>query len=615
MTHCIKFILLFFLFCWLPPKALSQAKVNTFHKKVPFTIHKSLGDTISLKTLIQQESLFTPAPATPEKNDSKNSYWIRADFTSLLPLLKKDSIWYLHTGGFYNISYYYQDKDSIKLKEYGPLNTKEKYTFYSPKGGVYFSTENLINNKYLYFKIKRISSKDGFENLQPILRSAQQKTIESNYYRWEDVVEASRDYLFVGAFFIIFIFTLITYFISKRLDFLFYSLYTLCLLIYLGRSAYNIIVWLTYDYTVFSIWFHSSLQIFINLFYVAFAKHYLETARNYPKLNKAINGIAIFLLILIILNTYFSFNLFLDTQLLIMNIHRIVMSVFAVVAVFYLLIYSKNALAYFIIVGSLLFTAGALAMLFTTVRHYMMLGSVAEVLLFGLGLNYKMQKDNEEKIQLRQTAYENQISALRAQMNPHFIFNSLSSIQHLITSNKKESAVKYLNKFSLLMRNLLESSIEANGVLAEEISLLEKYLELESLRFNHSFKYKIEVDDNLDVNAIEVPSLLVQPFVENAILHGLLNKKEGDKTLSVHFKKNDEFIICEIEDNGVGRKTSKDEKSILKATKKSRGIEVTEKRLQLLNQSEGNSIQIIDKTDENGKPTGTLVIIKISIEQ
>ena len=164
------------------------------------------------------------------------------------------------------------------------------------------------------------------------------------------------------------------------------------------------------------------------------------------------------------------------------------------------------------------------------------------------------------------------------------------------------------------MRNLMESSIEGKGVLAEEISLLEKYLELESLRFNHSFKYSIEVADNLDAEAIEVPSLLVQPFVENAILHGLLNKKEGDKILNIRFKKSEEFILCEIEDNGVGRKASEAQKSILKTTKKSRGIEITEKKLQLLNQSEGNSIQIIDKTDEMGNATGALVIIKISIE-
>lgn len=614
MNHYVKSLLFFFLLCCYQPKTLAQAKVDNFQKIIPFTVYKSIGDKDSIKTLVQKDSLFTKPLTTRQKNNPNDSYWIRADFSSVIPLLKKDSVWYLRTGIFYDITYYFQDKNSIGIKEYGPLNTQEKYTFYSPRDGVYFSEENLIHNKFLYFKIKRVASSDHFERLQLKLRSAQQKTIESNYYRWEDVIEASRDYLYVGAFFIIFVFTFLTYLISKRLDFLFYSLYTFCLLIYLGRSAYNIIVFLDYDYTIFSIWLHSNLQIFINLFYVAFAKHYLGTKYNYPKLDKAIHIISIYLILSIVLVTYLTITLQLDTKLIIMNIHRIVMSVFAVASVIYLLLYTKNALVYFIIIGSLLFTAGALTMLFTKDRHYMMLGSLAELLLFGFGLNYKMRKDSEEKIQLKQTAYDNQISALRAQMNPHFIFNSLSSIQHLITSENKESAIKYLNKFSLLMRNLLESSIEAKIVLSEEISLLDKYLALEALRFNNSFQYRISVNENLDAQAIEVPALLVQPFVENAILHGLLNKTEEDKLLEVRFRKENEFIICEIEDNGIGRKASAEKKSPLKASKKSRGIEVTEKRLALLNNSKENNIEIIDKLNATNQSEGTLVIIKILIE-
>jgi len=334
--------------------------------------------------------------------------------------------------------------------------------------------------------------------------------------------------------------------VSKKPEFLFYSLYTLTLLLYLGRSAYNAITFLNYDYTIFSLWLHSSLQISINLFYIAFAKYYLGTYTFYPKLNKAIHGIALFLITVVIINTYFTITFQLDQYTLVMNIHRFVMSLFALSAIVYLLIYAKNSLAYFIIIGSLTFTTGALVMLFTEDRHYMMLGSVLEVLLFGLGLNYKMRKDNQEKILLKQSAYNNQISALRAQMNPHFIFNSLSSIQHLITSDNKESAVKYLNKFSLLMRNLLEGSIEANVVLAEEISLLEKYLELEALRFNNSFHSSITVDVNLDPEAVEVPSLIIQPFVENAILHGLLKKRENDKQINIRFKKKTTLLFVKL---------------------------------------------------------------------
>lgn len=612
MKSCFNFFL--FLLFQLPAPARAQQNIDSLNITVPFTAYKSVDDMLSIAQLIAKNELFQSPNITSENNDRKDAYWVRADFSSVLPLLQKDSLWFLQTGGFYNISYYFQNKDSIGIKPYGPVNSNEKYSFYKSRDGVYFGKENLIKDRFLFFKIKFYSSKEDFGTLRLKLRSAEQKNIESHYYRWEDVVSASRDYLYVGAFIVIFFFTFVTYFMSRKLDFLFYSLYTLFLLLFLGRSAYNIVVFFAVDYPILSNWSHSTFQIFINLFYIAFIKKYLETAIYYPKLNTVINWLIVFLISLVIINTFFSINLKLDAQHLLLNIHRAVMSLFAIAGIIYLLLYGTRGLHYFIIVGSLIFTTGALLMLFTGDRHYMMLGSVLEVLIFGMGLNFKMRKMSKDRIQLRQAAHDNQISALRAQMNPHFIFNSLSSIQHLITTGNKESAIKYLNKFSLLMRNLLESSIEAKIVLSEEISLLKKYLSLEALRFNNSFKYTILVAENLDAEAIEVPALLVQPFVENAILHGLLNKSGANKLLEVRFGKKDEFIICEIEDNGIGRKASAERKSPLKASKKSRGIEVTEKRLELLNNFNGNSIEIIDKTNDKREPEGTLVILKISIE-
>jgi len=275
---------------------------------------------------------------------------------------------------------------------------------------------------------------------------------------------------------------------------------------------------------------------------------------------------------------------------------------------------TKDKLGYFIVIGSFLYMVGALALLFTQTRIYMVLGSSLEILIFACGLTYKIQQEYQAKLKFQKESLLFENKALRAQMNPHFIFNSLSSIQHLIISGKKEASIKYLNKFSLLMRNLLESSIETNVVLTEEISLLEKYLELESLRFSESFQFSITVDEQLDPDTVEVPALIVQPFVENAILHGLLKKNEGEKLLQIRFKKVAHFIICEVEDNGIGRQASEALESELKNSKKSRGIEVTEKRLKMLNKSEDVFFQIIDKTDKMGKATGTLVIIKIGIE-
>ena len=297
-----------------------------------------------------------------------------------------------------------------------------------------------------------------------------------------------------------------------------------------------------------------------------------------------------------------------------MNFERITMTSFGLGGMIYLLLKTKDKLGYFIVIGSFLYMVGALALLFTQTRIYMVLGSSLEILIFACGLTYKIQQEYQAKLKFQKESLLFENKALRAQMNPHFIFNSLSSIQHLIISGKKEASIKYLNKFSLLMRNLLESSIETNVVLTEEISLLEKYLELESLRFSESFQFSITVDEQLDPDTVEVPALIVQPFVENAILHGLLKKNEGEKLLQIRFKKVAHFIICEVEDNGIGRQASEALESELKNSKKSRGIEVTEKRLKMLNKSEDVFFQIIDKTDKMGKATGTLVIIKIGIE-
>ncbi len=196
---------------------------------------------------------------------------------------------------------------------------------------------------------------------------------------------------------------------------------------------------------------------------------------------------------------------------------------------------------------------------------------------------------------------------LRAQMNPHFIFNSLSSIQHFITSDDKKSALKYLSKFSSLLRQVLESSIHYNVLLSEEIKLLTIYLELEALRFDNDFEYNIAVDPQLEQDVCEVPILLVQPYVENAIIHGLMPKTDN-RVLKVCFEGHEEYILCTIEDNGMGRKAaSKSSKN-----RPSRGMSVTKQRLEVLSSGQDASlVQIYDLKDEHGAPKGTKVVVKI----
>ncbi len=205
---------------------------------------------------------------------------------------------------------------------------------------------------------------------------------------------------------------------------------------------------------------------------------------------------------------------------------------------------------------------------------------------------------------------------LRAQMNPHFIFNALSSIQHFITINDRVSALHYLSHFSNMLRQILETSVNVNMVLKDEIELIKIYLELEALRFERNFSYKINLDDELNAEAHEIPTMIIQPFVENAILHGL-TPKQGERKLFIDIKENGPSIICNITDNGVGREAAEQLNKAKTGKSRSRGISVTRQRLDLLARNYGvkTDIRYNDLKDKNGKAMGTKVEINIAKQE
>lgn len=580
---------------------------------IPFTIYQTLSDTTSVETLLSADSLFQNSVDLTYKKSKKDIFWLKIDLLEYGDYFNKNDSLYLYTGNFFEVSLYYIEDGVIAQRNYGYLNRDAPQPQLSYHG-VLLIKENLIHKHFVLLKINQFMPGKSINDIKIQLVDYQDYFQKASLVKNHISYKSSIVYLFIGAFLFIFLFSIITYITSKSLDFLFYSLYIFSLLLYLGKSAYGLEEQFNSDYSKLALWVHSVLQIFINLFYIAFAKYYLNTQENYPKLNKALLIIGLVLIGFISAISLTAFFNEFDFHYKLMNLHRLVMTLFALACFIYLMIYAKNLLAYIILIGSFGFLAGSLSMLFTLNKNYMIAGAVFEALLFGLGLAYKLKEAHQEKLRLEQTVFKNKISALRAQMNPHFIFNSLNSIQHLIIANKREAAVKYLNKFSLLMRNLLETSIEKSIVLSEEINLLRKYLELESLRFDHSFTYTIEVDASLNPDLIEVPMLVVQPFVENALVHGLLPKKEGVKTLRVGFKKENNILICEVEDNGIGRQASQNSITYLKSKKKSRGIEITSKRLSIQNPFIENQITFEDLVDESGAAIGTKVIIKTILD-
>ena len=219
------------------------------------------------------------------------------------------------------------------------------------------------------------------------------------------------------------------------------------------------------------------------------------------------------------------------------------------------------------------------------------------------------------KAALQQRARELEIQALRSQMNPHFIFNCLNAINRFILGHETEAASDYLTKFSRLMRMIMNHSRHSDITLTEETEILRLYLDMERLRFKDAFDYSIVVEEGLDTDEIRVPPLLVQPFVENAVWHGLMHKNERG-FLQITMRTEGDLLIFVIRDNGIGRKQAGQMKSKSAEKHKSMGLQITAERMALL-AGAGESrhfFQIEDLYDEQGDPAGTQVTLTIRIE-
>lgn len=226
-------------------------------------------------------------------------------------------------------------------------------------------------------------------------------------------------------------------------------------------------------------------------------------------------------------------------------------------------------------------------------------------------------KETEKKLELEKKYRFSELKALKSQMNPHFIFNALNSIQDYIVQNQKNLAGDYLGKFADLIRLYLEQSSLKEISLFDEIDTLKRYLELEKVRFEDKLEYKIDIDKNLPIENIYIPTMLIQPYIENALKHGILHKK-GTGNLSVSFtsNKDEALLICKIIDDGIGRKKSEEiyQKRTIKHT--SFATKANENRLKLLNFNKERKISISIEDMENSKTeenTGTKVTIQIPI--
>jgi PAS domain S-box-containing protein len=237
-------------------------------------------------------------------------------------------------------------------------------------------------------------------------------------------------------------------------------------------------------------------------------------------------------------------------------------------------------------------------------------GIVIGVSIFGEDVTERILQEKKLNEANRMVG-EFKLMAMRSVMNPHFIYNALNSIQSFIAKNDRLNAISYLSKFAKLIRGIVTNSVNNKTKLTDELDLLNHYVNLERVRFEKKFDFEMIIDPALEIEAIEIPSLLIQPYVENAIVHGLYNKMSAGK-LKISVSSSNERILFEIKDDGIGRKAGLKLREEKFPAHKSMGIELTEERLKLINEKYNVSVVIEDLYDHD-EPAGTTVKIWVTV--
>lgn len=462
----------------------------------------------------------------------------------------------------------------------------------------------------------------------------------------------------------------------KDKAYLWYSIYAFIILldqIIINSSTYfnEILKKNLFD---FYIPIHPALEWLYNSAYLIFVTEFgglfLFKKKTAKIIKLIVKYLAFVLVILFVCDLIFQTNFVRQGFLLLLVPALIILSVF----IYFHLFKMKTAVKYYIISGSLAFSIFSILALTSSLFFdkslyyswsFFYLGVFIENIFFSLGLvvkqglilkerdesqkklivqyreneqlkssiNKRLEKEvtlktneiislnkigEEEKIKQLQLSFEKEIAeikvtSLQSQMNPHFIFNSLNSIKLHIIKNNKENAVYYLNKFSKLIRKILSISRVKEVSLQEEIETIELYVSIENLRFKNSIQFYISVDENINLDTIKIPPLILQPFVENAIWHGL-SAKDGEKILKIFISKNDsDFITITIDDNGIGRKKASEFKEQRIIKRDSMGLKLTEERLAIFSVGLKNKHQLIfEDKEKDGVSLGTRVVVKIA---
>ena len=480
--------------------------------------------------------------------------------------------------------------------------------------------------------------------------------------------------IFVSGFlFILGVYHFFLYFQHKDKSYLFYSLYSLILFIYtFHRDSHFLLTRIISPYISEIKFLYDPIKWLFSIVYIYFVMNFIELYKYNPFWNKILKKYAKYSLWALGLLVIYS--IVQDNNKLMGLVYNFIFIPFTfIISIITLYVIYKTAspVKYYLIIGSGVF------LIITTFSHFLtytgqpfrvlFYAAISfEMLMFALGLGKKQKiileeknawqkqiiREQEENLRLKDQLAKHldqkvknktteivnlkevneaaqrekmalkyskellrlRMMALQAQMNPHFLFNSLNSIKHFIINNEQKKSISYLTKFAKLIRNVLDYSGLQEISLKEEIELMKLYLEIENLRFNYELNYNFNIDPGINLNQIKIPPLILQALIENAIWHGLAPKKKNMK-LDINIKKGENAIHIEIIDNGIGREQAnriKNTKSDM-LKKKAMGINITEERLKVFSEGFNNKYQMnfVDLKDAVGNSIGTKVELVI----
>ncbi|MEC4004119.1 histidine kinase [Flavobacterium sp. SUN052] len=466
----------------------------------------------------------------------------------------------------------------------------------------------------------------------------------------------------------------IIYFKSKQKMYLYYGIYNLLLFFYIyTKTPFESILVFSFPFDSRFSGVNYFVQILYNSFLFFFYNDFVEYKIYFPKFEKRL--ILFLRIILASSSIVFIESLVFNNKLINLYFFYIfipLMNVFVIYAIVKASQITASKLKYFIILGTFFYNVFAYISLYKTLINdyaiepinYFLIGIVLESVVFVLGITYKinliyteriqaqkriikeqnqiqhlkenhqkklefelntkveelkkaLQKSEDEKLKSLTLTFENEISllkleSLRSQMNPHFIFNALNSIKVYLIENDKEKAIYYLNKFSKLIRKILESSRTDSISLEEELNIIELYMSIENIRFNNEIDFLI-IKNEINLTSIKVPGLILQPFIENSLWHGLM-LKDGKKNITINVAQEKAITILTILDNGIGRKKAEENVAKKSFKRESLGLQFTNERLKYFNQKLKTNYNFTfeDLYDEIGIPIGTKVEFKFS---